>query len=118
MTSRLAGHLLVEALIAQGVDTTFGVPGESYLAVLDGFHEHRDRIRFVTCRQEGGIAGSLVFGSIRRSWTSDRQDMAWCAFLRVSIPVALVLVTAAPVHAEIVRLTNGRQTGASSLGRP
>jgi hypothetical protein len=52
----LAGHALVEALVAQGVDTAFGVPGESYLAVLDGFHEHRDRIRFVACRQEGGAA--------------------------------------------------------------
>ncbi len=51
---RPAGHVLVEALIAQGVNTAFGVPGESYLAVLDGFHEHRDRIRFVACRQEGG----------------------------------------------------------------
>jgi acetolactate synthase-1/2/3 large subunit len=38
------------------VDTVFGVPGESFLAVLDGFHEHRDRIRFVACRQEGGAA--------------------------------------------------------------
>ncbi len=53
---RLAGHLLVEALVAQGVDTCFGVPGESYLAVLDGFHAHRDRIRFIACRQEGGAA--------------------------------------------------------------
>ena len=53
---RLAGHLLVEALIAQGIDTAFGVPGESYLAVLDGFHEHRKRIRFIACRQEGGAA--------------------------------------------------------------
>ncbi len=53
---RLAGHALVEALIAQGVDTAFGVPGESYLAVLDGFHEHRERIRFIACRQEGGAA--------------------------------------------------------------
>ena len=51
---RPAGHVLVEALIAQGVNTAFGVPGESYLAVLDGFYEHRDRIRFVACRQEGG----------------------------------------------------------------
>ncbi|MEO8806370.1 MAG: thiamine pyrophosphate-binding protein, partial [Burkholderiaceae bacterium] len=55
-TARLAGHVLVEALIAQGVDTVFGVPGESYLAVLDGFHEHRDNIRFIACRQEGGAA--------------------------------------------------------------
>ena len=54
--ARLAGHALVEALIAQGVDTAFGVPGESYLAVLDGFHEHRDHIRFIACRQEGGAA--------------------------------------------------------------
>ncbi len=53
---RLAGHALVEALIAQGVDTCFGVPGESYLAVLDGLHQHRDRIRFVACRQEGGAS--------------------------------------------------------------
>jgi len=54
--ARLAGHALVEALVAQGVDTVFGVPGESYLAVLDGFHEHRDRIRFIACRHEGGAA--------------------------------------------------------------
>lgn len=53
---RLAGHALVEALLAQGVHTCFGVPGESYLAVLDGFHEHRERIRFIACRQEGGAA--------------------------------------------------------------
>ena len=55
-TPRPAGHALVEALIAQGVHTAFGVPGESYLAVLDGFHQHRDRIRFIACRQEGGAA--------------------------------------------------------------
>ena len=54
--ARPAGHALVEALIAQGVDTCFGVPGESYLAVLDGLHEHRGRIRFIACRQEGGAA--------------------------------------------------------------
>jgi acetolactate synthase-1/2/3 large subunit len=53
---RLAGHLIVECLIAQGVTHVFGVPGESYLAVLDGFHRHQDRIRFITNRQEGGAA--------------------------------------------------------------
>lgn len=56
MTPRPAGHALVEALIAQGVHTVFGVPGESYLAVLDGLHEHRSRIRFIACRHEGGAA--------------------------------------------------------------
>ena len=56
LDTRLAGHALVECLVEQGVDTVFGVPGESYLAVLDGFHEYRERIRFVACRQEGGAA--------------------------------------------------------------
>ncbi len=54
--ARLAGHALIEALLAQGIDTCFGVPGESFLAVLDGFHEHAGRIRFVACRHEGGAA--------------------------------------------------------------
>lgn len=52
----IAGHLLVQCLIAQGVTHAFGVPGESYLAVLDGFHAHAQQIEFVTCRQEGGAA--------------------------------------------------------------
>jgi acetolactate synthase-1/2/3 large subunit len=56
MSTRMAGHALVEALVAQGVGAVFGVPGESFLAVLDGFHEHRERIRFIACRQEGGAA--------------------------------------------------------------
>ncbi len=54
--SRHAGHLLVECLVAQGVTHVFGVPGESYLAALDGFHAHADRIRFIINRQEGGAA--------------------------------------------------------------
>jgi acetolactate synthase-1/2/3 large subunit len=56
MTVQIAGHLLVECLIAQGVTHAFGVPGESYLAVLDGFHTYRDQIQFITNRQEGGAA--------------------------------------------------------------
>ncbi|MES2362447.1 MAG: thiamine pyrophosphate-binding protein [Pseudomonadota bacterium] len=56
MTKQLAGHLLVDCLLAQGTTHAFGVPGESYLAVLDGLHARRDQIQFITCRQEGGAA--------------------------------------------------------------
>ena len=56
MTSQIAGHLLVDCLLAQGVTHAFGVPGESYLAVLDGLHARQDKIKFVICRQEGGAA--------------------------------------------------------------
>jgi acetolactate synthase-1/2/3 large subunit len=54
--SQLAGHLLVECLVAQGVRHAFGVPGESFLAVLDGFHAYREHIEFIINRQEGGAA--------------------------------------------------------------
>jgi len=53
---QMAGHLLVECLIEQGVTHAFGVPGESYLGVLDGFHAYQDKIQFVINRQEGGAA--------------------------------------------------------------
>ena len=55
-TPQIAGHLLVQCLIAQGVTHAFGVPGESYLAVLDGFHLYREQIQFIVNRQEGGAA--------------------------------------------------------------
>ncbi len=54
--ARGGGQLLADALAVHGVDTVFGVPGESYLAVLDGLYAHRESIRFVTCRHEGGAA--------------------------------------------------------------
>ncbi|MCB1403084.1 MAG: hypothetical protein KDJ81_10035, partial [Rhodobacteraceae bacterium] len=36
---RTGAQLLVDCLLAQGVDTAFGVPGESYLAVLDALYD-------------------------------------------------------------------------------
>ena len=50
------GHLLVECLKKHGVDLAFGVPGESYLAVLNALHDARNSIRFVNARHEGGAA--------------------------------------------------------------
>jgi acetolactate synthase-1/2/3 large subunit len=55
-SSQSAGHLIVECLVEQGVELAFGVPGESFLAVLDGFHAYGERIRFIVNRQEGGAA--------------------------------------------------------------
>jgi acetolactate synthase-1/2/3 large subunit len=53
---RTGGRILVDNLLAQGVDLAFGVPGESYLAVLDALYDVRERLRFIVCRQEGGAA--------------------------------------------------------------
>jgi acetolactate synthase I/II/III large subunit len=53
---RSGGQLVADALITHGVDTAFGVPGESYLGVLDGLYAHNDAFKFVICRQEGGAS--------------------------------------------------------------
>ncbi len=53
---RSGGQLVADCLRLHGVDTVFTVPGESFLAVLDGLYDHRDAIRLVVCRQEGGAA--------------------------------------------------------------
>ena len=52
---RLGGHVLVDQLKLHGVDMVFGVPGESYLAVLDGLHD-ANSVKTIICRQEGGAA--------------------------------------------------------------
>ncbi|MDH4189569.1 MAG: thiamine pyrophosphate-binding protein [Betaproteobacteria bacterium] len=53
---RHGGRILVDALVGHGVKRVFGVPGESFLPVIDGFYASQDRLQFVVCRQEGGAA--------------------------------------------------------------
>ncbi|MBP0618625.1 thiamine pyrophosphate-binding protein [Cupriavidus sp. LEh25] len=71
---QLGGHILVDALLAHGAELAFGVPGESYLAVLDGFHRRRDQLRFIVCRQEGGAAVMAeAYGKL-----TGRPGLAFC----------------------------------------
>ena len=49
-------ELLVDSLVALGATKGFGVPGESYLAVLDALHDTPGKLDFVLCRNEGGAA--------------------------------------------------------------
>ncbi|MEO6112951.1 MAG: thiamine pyrophosphate-binding protein, partial [Sphingomicrobium sp.] len=55
MTIRTGGQILVDQLRIQGCDRVFTVPGESFLAVLDAFHDAPE-IDVTVCRQEGGVA--------------------------------------------------------------
>ena len=49
------GQAVVQTLISLGARAGFGVPGESYLAVLDAFCD-APSFRFIGCRNEGGAA--------------------------------------------------------------
>jgi len=52
--NRSGGRILVDQLALHGADLAFGVPGESYIDVLDALRD--SPIRYVTCRHEGGAA--------------------------------------------------------------
>ncbi len=55
-STNTGGRLLVDQLAMLGVTAVFGVPGESFLPVLDALRDRQDVIRFVTARHEGAAA--------------------------------------------------------------
>jgi acetolactate synthase I/II/III large subunit len=52
--TRSGGQVLVDQLVLHGAELCFGVPGESYLAVLDALHDAP--LRMIVTRHEGGAA--------------------------------------------------------------
>jgi len=52
--TRHGGKLLADQLVVHGTDVAFCVPGESYIALLDGLYDAP--IRLVTCRHEAAAA--------------------------------------------------------------
>ena len=54
--TRTGGELLVKCLLEQGVDTAFGIPGESYLAVLDALYDVPNQMKLITTRHESGAS--------------------------------------------------------------
>jgi acetolactate synthase-1/2/3 large subunit len=55
---RTGGKLLADQLVLHGCRLAFCVPGESYLPLLDGLFDHRDRLRLITCRHEAAAANA------------------------------------------------------------
>ena len=61
------GDALVQTLLDHGVDTAFGVPGESYLAVLEALRAAQERLRFVVTRHESGATfAACAYGRLAR----------------------------------------------------
>ncbi|HEX7248973.1 MAG TPA: thiamine pyrophosphate-binding protein, partial [Burkholderiales bacterium] len=56
LKTRHGGKILADALVAQGARFAFGVPGESYLPLIDGLLDVQDKLKFIVCRQEGGAS--------------------------------------------------------------
>lgn len=52
MTATTGGDLLADALISQGIDTVFGIPGVQLDGAADALYHRADRIDFVCARNE------------------------------------------------------------------
>ena len=65
IVKRMGGRILADALVAQGIDHVFAVPGESYLDVLDGLYDVHQKLKLVTCRFEAGAVNMAeAYGKI------------------------------------------------------
>lgn len=103
---RSGGELLVACLQEQGVSTSFGVPGESYLAVLDALHD--SSIDFVTCRQEGGVGyatsawgkltGEPGIGFVTRGPGATNASVGLHSAMQESSPVVVFVGQASTEH--------------------
>jgi thiamine pyrophosphate-dependent acetolactate synthase large subunit-like protein len=85
MTARSGAHVLVESLLAEGVDLLFGIPGVGTLAVYDAFVDHPE-LRHIEVRHEQ----SAVFMADGYARASGRVGVAFTS----NGPGALNTITA------------------------
>src|SRR3954463_2129748 len=69
MASTTAGDVLVETLIAWGVDTVFGIPGDGINGLIESLRRRKDEIRFIQVRHEEAAAFSACGYA---AWTGKR----------------------------------------------
>jgi hypothetical protein len=55
------GMAIVEALVANGVDTVFGLPGAQLYPLFDALEQRSDRVRTIGARHEQAC-GYMAFG--------------------------------------------------------
>lgn len=58
------GTAIVEALVANGVDTVFGLPGAQLYPLFDALEQHREHVRTIGARHEQAC-GYMAFGYAR-----------------------------------------------------
>ena len=54
--AKTTGDVIVEKLIAWGVDTAFGMPGDGINGIFESLRKNREKIRFIQCRHEEAAA--------------------------------------------------------------
>ena len=52
MPKLTGGQALAKSLIAEGVDTIFGLPGDQLMHALDALYDEQEQVRYITTRHE------------------------------------------------------------------
>jgi acetolactate synthase-1/2/3 large subunit len=59
------GQVVIDVLVAYGVDVAFTVPGESFLNIIEALRQRRNAIRLISTRHESGAAfAAEAFGKL------------------------------------------------------
>jgi thiamine pyrophosphate-dependent acetolactate synthase large subunit-like protein len=64
--ARNGSQLLIDSLIAWGVDTIFGMPGDGINGVMEAIREREDKVRFIQVRHEESAA---LMACAHAKWT-------------------------------------------------
>ncbi|MGH2516207.1 MAG: thiamine pyrophosphate-binding protein, partial [Ktedonobacterales bacterium] len=98
MAKKTASDMMVERLIAWGVDTVFGIPGDGINGIIEAFRENRDKIRFIQNRHEEAAA------------------FAACAYSKFTGKLGVCVATSGPGAIHLLNgLYDAKMDGASVL---
>jgi len=67
----------VESLIAFGVDTVFGLPGDGINGIMEALRQRQDEIRFIQVRHEEAAAFMACGYALANAGHDTRSLQAW-----------------------------------------
>ena len=108
-----AADSMVQALVEQGVDTVFGLPGVQTYALFDALHRQQDKIKTIGARHEQGVA-YMAYGYAR---STGRLGVYACVPGPGVLNTTAALCTAQGAGAPVLCLTGEVPSGFMGLGR-
>jgi pyruvate dehydrogenase (quinone)/pyruvate oxidase len=108
----IAAELLVERLIAWGVDTVFGLPGDGVNGVMEALRRHQDKIRFLLVHHEEAAA----FMATAYAKTTGRLGVCLATSGPGGVHLANGLYDAKLDHAPVLAITGMQATDQLGTG--
>ena len=111
---RTGGEAIVDALLAHGVDTLFGLPGIQNDWLYNALFDARDRIRVIHTRHEQGAAYMALGYALARGDIAVYNVVPGPGFLNTTAALATAYARDAPVlclTGQIPRAAIGRELG-------